>query len=132
MALDPFQLQPDLIRIQNPAVPPSSALDHVFSYPQSTSVNYGGSRPNTMIYGTAPYMAGKGAPAHLIQYSDELRPQSTDQFKSTVVDVYEKNLFPVHKSMPVPPLPRTYDPVSSRADLQNSMFDMRYNKNINN
>lgn len=126
-----LQLQPDLYRIQNPVVPEHSALDQVFTYPQSTSQNYG-SRPNAVIYGTAPYMAGKGSPAEFIETSDELRPQSTTQFKSMVVDRYEKNLFPVHKNMPVPPLPRSYDPVSSRADLQNSLFDLRYNKNINN
>lgn len=127
-----YQLQPDLVRIQNPAVPPNSAMDHVFTYPQSTSLNYVGSRPSTVLYGTAPYMAGKGAPSHLIEYSDELRPQSTTQFSKVTVDKYEKNLFPVHKNMPVPPLPRSYDPVSSRAELQNSLFDIRYNKNVNN
>uniref|UniRef100_A0A6C0JT94 Uncharacterized protein n=1 Tax=viral metagenome TaxID=1070528 RepID=A0A6C0JT94_9ZZZZ len=127
-----YQLQPDLVRLKNPAVPEHSALDYVFTYPQASSLNYVSSRPNTVLYGTSPYMAGKGSPAEYIETSDELRPQTTTQFGKITVDRYEKNLFPVHKTMPPPPLPRSYDPVSSRADLQNNLFDLRYNKNINN
>lgn len=128
-----YQLQPDLHRIQNPALPENTAIEQIFTYPESSRKNYGDytSRPNTMLYGTSPYMAGKGAPADLINLSDELRPQSTSRFGFTAVDTYQRNLFPVDKVLPQPQLPNKPDPRSSRADIQNNLFDMRYNKNIN-
>jgi len=108
-----FQLQPDMQRLEDNAVPTRGATETVFTYPESTSKNYGdySSRPNTMLYGTAPFMAGKGSPAAYID---------------------EKQIFPIDNSMPTPPLPSLYEPRSSRAELQNDLFDMRYNKNINN
>ena len=85
-----------------------------------------------MIYGTAPYMAGIGAPAKYIDTSDELRPQSTSRFNKTIVQTYERNLFPLTNMECKTPL-RTmkYEPASTRADLQNGLFQKRYvNKNI--
>jgi hypothetical protein len=129
-----FQLQPDMKRLEDNAVPTRGATETVFTYPESTSKNYGdySSRPNTMLYGTAPFMAGKGSPAAYIDVSDELRPQSTTRFGKIVTNNYEKQIFPIDNSMPTPPLPSLYEPRSSRAELQNDLFDMRYNKNINN
>jgi hypothetical protein len=57
-----YQLQPGLSRVQNKgAIPPVKANDEIFVYPQPSGLNCGGCRPNTMLYGTAPYMAGKGS-----------------------------------------------------------------------
>ena len=123
-----YQLQPDLQRIQNPALPTNSAIEHVFTYPEGEREQNFGSRPNTMLYGTAPYMAGKGSPAALIEVSDELRPQATTRFGKVVVNYYEKQHFPLDASMPAPSLPNLYEPRSSRAELQNDLFDLRYNK----
>ena len=49
-----YQLQPGLSIVDNKgALPSVAATDEVFVYPQPSHLNYG-SRPNTMIYGTAP------------------------------------------------------------------------------
>ena len=74
-----YLLQPDLIRVESPAIPSVCATETVIAPPQPSSLNYC-CRPNTALYGTAPYMAGKGAPGHLVNVADELRPQSTTQF----------------------------------------------------
>ena len=69
-----YQLQPGLSIVDNKgALPSVGATDEVFVYPQPSHLNYG-SRPNTMIYGTAPYMAGKGAPAKYIDTAMSLDP----------------------------------------------------------
>jgi hypothetical protein len=121
-----YSLQPDLSRVTNPANPPVSATDEIFVYPQPSSMNYC-CRPNTMLYGTAPYMAGKGAPNHLVMVDDQLRPQSTSQFKKIFVNTVEKNTFPWQKmDCSVPLRTMTYDPSSTRSDIQNSLFTQRY------
>ena len=130
-----YQLQPGLSIVQNAgAIAPVKATDEVFVYPQPSSLNCGGCRPNTMLYGTAPYMAGKGAPANLIDTSDQLRPQSTSRFNKVVVPTYERNLFPLtNMECKLPLRSMTYDPSSTRAELQNGLFEQRYaNKNVNN
>ena len=128
-----YQLQPGLKLVQNPAVPVNCATEEVFVYPQPSTLNYGSSRPNTMIYGTAPYMAGKGAPAEFIDTSDELRPQSTSRFNKVLAKTYEQNLFPLQNMECKLPLQSiSYEPMSTRSEVQNSMFQQRYvNKNIN-
>ena len=128
-----YQLQPGMKLVQNPAHPPVCATEEVFVYPQPSTLNYGSSRPNTMLYGTAPYMAGKGAPAQFIETSDQLRPQSTSQFNKIVTKTYEKNFFPLQNvACMLPPRTLSYEPASTRAELQNGMFQQRYlNKNIN-
>ena len=85
-----------------------------------------------MLYGTAPYMAGKGAPARYIDVSDELRPQSTTRFGKLIVPTYERNLFPlVNVECKVPLRTLSYEPMSTRAELQNGLFQQRYaNKNV--
>jgi len=121
-----LQTHSKLLDVQ--AHPAVGATDEVFVYPQPSSLNYDGGRPNTMIYGTAPYMAGNGAPGHLVMVDDELRPQSTSQFKKVYVDTVQKNTFPWQKmdcSMPL----RTvgFDPASTRVQVQNALFRKRYN-----
>jgi len=128
-----YQLQPGLKLVQNPAVPVNCATEEVFVYPQPSTLNYGSSRPNTMLYGTAPYMAGKGAPAEFIDTSDELRPQSTSRFNKVLAKTYEQNLFPLQNMECKLPLQTiSYEPMSTRSEVQNGLFQQRYlNKNVN-
>lgn len=128
-----YQLQPGLKIVQNPAVPVNCATEEVFVYPQPSTLNYGSSRPNTMLYGTAPYMAGKGAPAEFIEVSDTLRPQSTSRFNKVLARTYEQNLFPLQNMECKLPLQTIrYEPASTRSEVQNGLFNQRYlNKNIN-
>ena len=133
-----YQLQPGLSIVQNAgAIAPVTATDEVFVYPQPSTLNCsgGGCRPNTMLYGTAPYMAGKGSPAQHIDTSDQLRPQSTSRFNKTIVQTYERKLFPLtNMDCKVPLRTMSYEPSSTRAEVQNGLFQQRYyaNKNINN
>ena len=130
-----YQLQPGLAIVQNSqALPPVRATDEVFVYPQPSSLTCGDCRPNTMLYGTAPYKAGKGSPAQYIETSDQLRPQSTTRFNKVIVPTYERNLFPLsNMECKVPLRTISYEPTSTRAELQNGLFQKRYlNKNVNN
>lgn len=125
-----YQLKPELSRIENPAIAPVAATDEVFVYPQPSNLNYFG-RPNTMLYGTAPYMAGKGAPNHLVMVDDELRPQSTTQFKKIFVNTVQAQTFPWQKmDCSVPLRTVTCDPQSTRSEVQNVLFTQRYTKKI--
>ena len=125
-----YQLNPNLPRIKNPAKPLVSATEEVFVYPQPSQLNYC-CRPNTMLYGTAPYMGGNGAPGHLIMVDDELRPQSTSQFKKTFVNTVQAQTFPWQKMDDSVPLrTMTYEPQSTRAEVQNALFAQRYIKKI--
>ena len=129
-----YQLQPGLSIVQNAgALPGVKATEEIFVYPQPSTLNCGGCRPNTMLYGTSPYMAGKGSPAQYIETSDQLRPQSTTCFNKTLVQTYEKNLFPLfNMECKIPLRTMQYEPSSTRAELQNGLFQQRYvNKNIN-
>jgi hypothetical protein len=85
-----------------------------------------------MLYGTSPYMAGKGSPAQFIDVSDQLRPQSTTRFNRVIVPTYERNLFPLaNMECKVPLRTIGYEPMSTRAELQNGLFQQRYaNKNV--
>lgn len=127
-----YQLQPGLAIVQNAAALPSvKATEEIFTYPQPSSLNYG-SRPQTMLWGTSPYMAGKGSPAEFIDVSDQLRPQSTTRFGKVIVPTYERNLFPLSDmTCKVPLRTISYEPSSTRAELQNGLFYQRYaNKNV--
>ena len=129
-----YQLQPGLSIVQNTgALPSVNATEEVFVYPQPSNLNCGGCRPNTMLYGTAPYKAGKGSPAQFIDTSDELRPQATTRFNKVIVPTYERNLFPLtNMECKVPLRTMSYEPTSTRAELQNGLFQQRYvNKNVN-
>lgn len=123
-----YSLQPDLSRVQNVARPEPSATENVFVYPQASNLNYC-CRPNTMVYGTAPYMAGKGAPNELVMVADELRPQSTTQFGKVFVDTVNKRTFPWNNMECSTPLrTQDIDPMSTRSELQNGLFSKRYCK----
>jgi hypothetical protein len=128
-----YQLQPGLAIVQNTgALPSVRATEEIFVYPQPSSLNCGSCRPNTMLYGTSPYMAGKGSPAQFIDVSDQLRPQSTTRFNRVIVPTYERNLFPLaNMECKVPLRTIGYEPMSTRAELQNGLFQQRYaNKNV--
>ncbi len=127
-----YQLQPGIKLVTDNAVPTVCANEEVFVYPQPSTLNYGSSRPNTMLYGTAPYMSGKGSPAEHIETSDALRPQSTSRFNKVLARTYEQNLHPLQNvSCKVPLRTRSYEPSSTRAELQNGLFQQRYlNKNV--
>jgi len=123
-----YQLQPGLTQVDPSTVPKPCAPEFIFEYPVPSSLNFC-CRPNTMVYGTAPYMAGKGAPGELIMIDDELRPQTTSQFNRKYVNTIQKNTFPWQNVQALGPL-RTIgvDPSSTRAQLQNGLFLQRYTK----
>jgi len=124
-----YLLQPNLARVENPAIPPVCATETVIAPPQPSSLNYC-CRPNTALYGTAPYMAGKGAPGHLVDTADELRPQSTTQFGKVYVNNSERGYFPIQSvDCMLPQRVRGFDPVNTRAQVQNGLFQRRYCKN---
>jgi len=127
-----YQLQPGMKVVQDHAVPAVCATEEVFTYPQPSTLNYGSGRPNTMLYGTAPYMAGKGSPAQYIDTSDQLRPQSTSRFNKVLAKTYERNFHPLQNVQCKLPLrSRSYEPSSTRAEMQNGLFQQRYlNKNL--
>lgn len=129
-----YQLQPGLSIVENKgALPPKKATDEIFIYPQPSTLNYHDhGRPNTVLYGTAPYKAGKGSPAQYIETSDQLRPQSTTDFNKHIVQTYERNLFPLtNMECKVPLKTMRYEPSSTRAEAQNELFQQRYvNKNV--
>ena len=122
-----YQLQPGMKIVQDRAIPQVCATEEVFMYPQPSTLNYGSSRPNTMLYGTAPYMAGKGAPAQFIETSDQLRPQSTTQFNKLLLKTYERGFHPIQNvESKLPIRTQTYEPASTRAETQNGLFQQRY------
>ena len=66
-----YKLQPGLSIVQNAgAIAPVKATDEVFVYPQPSTLNCsgGGCRHNTMLYGTAQYMA----PEQLVGTDDDI------------------------------------------------------------
>lgn len=124
-----YQLQPGLKIVKDAEVQPKvRADDQFFAYPQgSRAMACGGCRPNTMLYGTAPFKAGKGAPARFIDTDDELRPQSTTRWNRQYATPVADRLHPimdVHCKLPVRTI--AWEPVSSRAEIQNAMFHQRY------
>jgi hypothetical protein len=132
MAVRPgsYTLQPGLTQIDRKSFPKQCAYEGdfqgAFPYPEPASLGYC-CRPSTMEYGTAPYMAGKGAPNHLMMVDDELRPQSTKRFGKVVIEPYARTLFPLNDVHCLGPQ-RTIkvDPASTRAQIHNGMFQKRY------
>jgi len=121
-----YQLNTSKVLMDAESLPVDCAYDHVMAPPVVSNLNYAGSgRASTPIYGTAPYMAGKGAPGSLILVDDMLRPQSTSFFKKGYqgrsYDFPSRDM-----SCSVPLRTRSWDPTSSRADVQNVLFDIRY------
>jgi hypothetical protein len=122
-----YTLQPGLTLLDKYALPTESAEDTFVVYPQPGGPSGSCSRVSTMEYGTAPYMAGKGAPNHLLMVDDELRPQSTTRFNKVIVTPVHDFLFPMQNLDCIGPAPTLrHDPASSRAILQNAMFSQRY------
>lgn len=122
-----FSLQAEVERIEKPALPPNDVYGSFFEYPTPSSQHYC-CRPSTSVYGTAPYMAGKGAPAEFIMVDDSLRPQSTSRFGKVFINTYERNVFPLQdvECSPVPLQASTSVPSSTRGDIQNMAFVQRY------
>jgi hypothetical protein len=87
-----YQLQPGMKIVENPVKPPVCATEEVFVYPQPSTLNYGSSRPNTMLYGTSPYMAGKGAPAEYIRSTSPRVRARKFRTVCLVEDTFNKNL----------------------------------------
>lgn len=125
-----YELKTDYIQLDKTVLPSHCASDGFVIYPQPSSLNYVTQvRPTTMVYGTAPYMAGKGAPNNLILVEDELRPQTTTRFNHILVEPYKRDFFPLQDVSRVgPQRVWTRDPASSRADLQNALFTKSYCK----
>jgi|TARA_R110002074_G_scaffold7798_2_gene32933 hypothetical protein len=121
-----YSLQPGLQIVNDHAVPEYRATEHVFAPPQPSNTGHC-CRPSTEIFGTAPYMAEKGAPAHLIDQDDALRPQSTKEFNKTYAqqpyDFPRQNV-----NCKLPTRVWTMNPGSTRAEVQNGMFLQRYCK----
>jgi len=128
-----YQLQPGLKVLENAGKPAEAPTDNFFSYPQnSNDQTRFGSRPQTMLYGTAPARFGKGAPARFIDTSDELRPQSTSRFNRVVAMPVEQRLHPMQDEklmqQRMPLRVQETEPTSSRADVQNELFVQRYSQ----
>lgn len=125
-ASNPYLLQPGLKMVKDHAVPINRADQDIFTYPVPSSLN-NCCRPSTVVYGTAPYMAGKGAPNALVETEDELRPQSTTEFNryyaQKAYDFPQKNV-----QCKLPQRVRHWDPQSSRGEIQNGLFLQRYCK----
>jgi hypothetical protein len=81
-----------------------------------------------MVYGTAPYKAGKGAPNDLIMVEDQLRPQPTTQFGKIYVDNTAGDFYPIQdmSCTSIPLRVHVTDPVSTRAEVQNGLYTNRY------
>jgi hypothetical protein len=124
MERNPYTLQAGLKLVNDHAVPEYKADQHVFVWPQSSSLN-NCCRPSTVVYGTAPYMAGKGAPHDLIELDDSLRPQNTSFFKK----YYDQKPYDFPSkdvSCKLPQRTLSFDPANTRGELQNGLFLQRY------
>ena len=125
-----YQLQPGLSIVENPAVPVNCATDEVFVYPQPSTLNNGSSRPNTMLYGGAIH----GGKVLQRNSSNEwsLRPQSTTRFNRVLMKRTSKTCSHCKTECKLPLRTISYEPMSTRSEVQNGMFNQRYvNKNIN-
>jgi hypothetical protein len=120
-----FTLQPGLTRLANISQP---GCDNSFTpYPTHDSRPNWSSRPQFSEFCHSPYMAGKGVPGHLILEEDAMRPQSTKRFGKVLVNTYERNFFPLQDNLCLgQPQTARYNPVDTRAQLQNGLFQKRY------
>lgn len=106
-------------------LPTDCATEWLMTPPEVTNLNYAGSgRASTPIYGTSPYMGGKGAPGNLIMVDDMLRPQSTSFFRKGWQGRPYDTLSDMSCSVPL--RTRSWDPTSSRSDIQNALFGRKY------
>ena len=121
-----YALNPNVPRLTREIIPSAPADDVIMTHPQPSSLNYC-CRPNTEVYGTAPYMAGKGAPCHLVDVADELRPQATTRFDKPFVNTVARGTFPWQDmKCSVPLRTMSFEPESTRAQTQNGLFQKRY------
>ena len=121
-----YQLSTNEITTDPRSFPQNTATDSFFAYPTPSSLN-NCCRASTMLYGTAPYKAGKGAPNNVVMIEDMLRPQSTTTFNKGYVNNLNGDYFPIMNvqcSLPVRPPPP--NPDSTRSMLQNGLFTKRY------
>ena len=120
-----YTLQTDALQTDYLSVPQECAQGY-FPYAAAGRLHYF-SRSSNMEFGTAPYMAGKGAPAHLIDVEDQLRPQSTKRFGKVLVEPYARSLFPLQDVHCLgPQRTMSFEPASTRAQMQNGLFQKRY------
>lgn len=120
-----YLLQPGLQTLTDNAVPPTCA-DSFFEYPAPTNLNVNNrAYQNTMIIGTAPFMALKGPPPEYIMVSDTLRPQSTTHFNTYSEKPYDFPTLDVSCAS-VPVRTKKWNPVDTRSQFQNAMFTKRY------
>ena len=121
-----YTLQPGMKFQIDPKSFPDYCAGAVMPWAQPSTLNYIGCRPSTMEFGRAPYMVG-APPAHLIGIDDSLRPQSTKRFGKVLVKPFEQGLFPLFNSSCIgPPRVMPYNSDSTRAQLQNGLFQQRY------
>ena len=125
-AQNPWLLQAGLQHVKAHAVPEYRATEEIMTPPQPSQLNYC-CRPTTELYGTAPFMAGKGAPHNLIEVDDALRPQSTSEFQK----YYDQKPFDFPNRNVECKLPQrvmSWEPQDTRAEIQNGLFLRRYCK----
>jgi len=91
---------------------PTHSADKVIV--NTPEMSRGGGRVYTEVYGTAPFMAGRGAPAHLIMDEDRLRAQTTTS--------YDK----AYTERPYDTLPFIDLPVKARQSVPLSTRGMRF------
>ena len=101
-----YQLQPGLSIVENAgALPSVKATDEVFVYPQPSQLNYG-SRPNTMLYGTAPYrlvrVLQQNISKHPINFVPKLLPVSIRSSYPPMNAIYSPSPTWIVKSLFVP------------------------------
>lgn len=124
MEPNPWTLQPGIQHVQAHAVPEYRANEEIMTPPQPSNLN-NCCRPSCVEYGTAPYMAGKGAPHSLIELDDAMRPQSTSAFEK----YYQQHPYSFPSQNVECKLPQrvmSYEPQSTRAEMQNGLFLQRY------
>jgi hypothetical protein len=123
-----FTLQPGLRNLDTGIL--QKGCDSSFTpHPEYASRPNGSCRSQQMFteYCHSPYMAGKGVPSNLILVDDALRPQSTKRFGKVTVKPIERNLFPLQNNLCLgTPQVSMHNPSSTRAQLQNELFQKRY------
>jgi len=123
-----YLLQPGLNVVEAHAVPTECATKDFMIYPQSTDLNENHREyQQTMLIGTAPFMALKGAPSNLVDTEDALRPQSTLQFNESYTQ-FPRDFPAQNVSCALPVRTMKWDPINTRAQLQNELFTQRYCK----
>ena len=120
-----YSLQTGLKWMDSETKPPGCSDEIIFDYPKPSTRNRNHrGEQSTYLYGTAPFMAQKGAPASLIDESDDLIPQDTSRFNRYYQT--KPHDFPKQYDIDLPVKARSWDPASSRSDVHNEMFRRKY------